>query len=258
MAIMGNSVRTLTTGTAVSTASRAARQDGEHRREGLALLVAQRGGGVHAPGSASIQPRQDALARALTERHAVIAACTMFSAQPKPKLSSPSRSGGAAQCGGSAKAIRPGGCRARVVASTHAVVGRVAVLQPFGAASGPSAASAGASSALSRWAAPNVERAMRANVVAPGRHGLCQHRQVGARQAQAQLVEQPVAGLSSFAHQAGLDRRLQALGVAEAAHRQRRRGQPHQLQQGPWAVAAVRRLRISGRARARAVAWSCA
>ena len=36
---------------------------------------------------------------------------------------------------------------------------------------------------------------------------------------------------ASSRHQAGLDRGFQALGVAEAAHRQGRRGQPHQLQQ---------------------------
>ena len=46
------------------------------------------------------------------------------------------------------------------------------------------------------------------------------------------LVEQPVAGLGLVADEPRVDRGLEPLGIAEAADRQGRRGQPHQLQAG--------------------------
>ena len=56
-------------------------------------------------------------------------------------------------------------------------------------------------------------------------------RVIAARLSEQQLIDQPVACLRLVAHQAGLDRRLEPLGVGEAAHRQRGRGQPDQLEQ---------------------------
>ena len=60
---------------------------------------------------------------------------------------------------------------------------------------------------------------------------LREHRQVGARGRQRHLVGEPRGGAGLAADAAVIDRGLQRLGVAEAADRQRRRGEPHQLQQ---------------------------
>ncbi len=94
----------------------------------------------------------------------------------------------------------------------------------------------------------------------PGLERAGQQGQLGALQAQAQLITQPERGAGLVAHPALVDRGLQPFGVTEAAHRQRRRGQPHQLQQrrrgqgdGGWTDAghAARTQALSANARAR-------
>ena len=76
-------------------------------------------------------------------------------------------------------------------------------------------------------------------------------RQVGAREAETELVDEPALRARLVADEARLDRRLEAFRIAEAADRQARRRQPHQLEQRRG-----RERRRRARDGERAAAWS--
>ena len=119
-------------------------------------------------------------------------------------------------------------------------------------ASGPSAAVCWRSSPLRACAEPSRSAQRCAPGHGPARPAWPAPAPAGRRgQAQVQLVEQPVAGLRFVAHQAGFDRGLQPLGVAEAAHRQGRRGQLHQLQQRRGVAARLVAWRVGHQCRGR-------
>ena len=82
----------------------ARRQDGQHRREGLAFVVGQRQRVIDSRRDGGGQPLQDALALCPSGTD-LMADCIMFSAQPKAKASRMSRTAASPWPAASAKAV---------------------------------------------------------------------------------------------------------------------------------------------------------
>ena len=181
---------------------------------------------------------------------ALSAACTMFSAQPKAKAQQRFARRGRVRAAASAKATGQVGAGAqRGERRAMRVVARVgAGCAATRAASGPSARSAGAARRISRVArTQSLSAAMRCASLSRQASNACGRAPAGrcARGSRCSWSSSQSPRCALVRHEAGFDRGFQPFGIAEAAHRQRRRREPHQ-------AAAARRcdVAVSG-------AWPC-
>ena len=162
---------------------------------------------------------------------ALRAACTMFSAQPKAKASSASRSGAPVCDGGQREGHRPGRCRLRGGEACDARASARRGCAATRPASGPSARSAGAARCFARLSTQSFSASI-ARQVARARRRRPAPRTAG-RRGRGPGAAGRAASRSALAssRRGRLRPPLQAFGIAEATDRQGRRGQPHQLQQ---------------------------
>ncbi len=193
---------------------------------------------VHGRGNLLREPPEDALSRALPERHGLD--------RGRDHVLGPAEGKGqAAVVHRSTRAVgreREGHGIARGQAGED--LGRVGMVQlePFDEGA---AHLFGLQEELGRFAGlqhPVVERAdARFVVSAPGGDGLRDQRKVAAREAQVQLVGQPFGGAGLGVDAGPFDRGFDAFGVREAADREGGGGQPDELEEalGLWCVSHV-------------------
>ena len=169
---------------------------GEHRREGLALVVRQRDARDRPrAGISRGQPAEDALAGALAQRHRLdrgAASCSRPSRRRRPGR--PRARGASVRAGGEARR-RPGRLARRSASKRARAASSWSQLEPFDAGAAhllglqqELGRSRGSASTQALSARMRVDVAARQAAMACATHG-----QVGARQAQVQLVGQPVA-----------------------------------------------------------------
>ena len=191
----------------------------------------------HGGGDFLGQARQDALACALAQRHGLdcglhhVLGPAEGIGQQGLLRHGPGEGGGQGKGDGIA---RPLARQRREFTDLRAAgrIGCMLVAQPVGQRAAHLLGLQAHLAGLARGQDPVVELLQALCVAAmPGGQGLGDDGHVAARLGQVQLLHQPAGGLRLRGDLRGMDGSLQPFGVGKAADGQRRRGQPHQLQQ---------------------------